>query len=111
MKLKGNYYLLYSSQFISGVLTYILCLKIGLSGIALGLLPFTIGMLLALLGHKPDEREMDIAHKSSSFQGIFVAIVMALVYLFLPEANWFYIFVASISIFRGLIGLILCMVK
>lgn len=111
MKLKGNYYLLYSSQFISGIVTYFACLQFGITGVAIGFIPFLIGLLVVQVGHKPDEREMDIAHKSSSYQGILVAVIMALVYLFLPEANWFYIFVASISVARGLIGLILCVVK
>lgn len=111
MKVKGNYYFMYTMQFISGILTYFLCLEYGLAGIGLGFIPFLIGLLVVQIGHTPDEREMDIAHKSSSYQGIFVAVIMALVYLFLPEVNWFYIFVASISVVRGMIGLILCLVK
>ncbi|MDA3886480.1 MAG: hypothetical protein PF638_12880 [Candidatus Delongbacteria bacterium] len=111
MKLKGNYYFFYGMQFISGILTYFLCQQYGLSGIALGFIPFSLAMLLVIPGHKPDEREMDIFHKSNSYETIFVAVIMAMVYLFLPDVNWFYIFVASISIVRGVIGLILCIVK
>jgi len=32
---------------------------------------------------------------------------MSVVYLSFPELNWFYVFVASISIARGLIGTLL----
>lgn len=111
MKLKGNFYFMYGMQFISGIFTYFLCLEYGLAGIGLGLMPFSLGILLVLPGYKADEREMDIFHKSNSYETIFVAVIMAIVYLFFPEANWFYIFVASISVVRGLIGIILCAVK
>ena len=111
MKLKGNYYFMYAMQFISGILTYLLCLQIGMSGIALGFIPFSLALILVGKGYTPDEREMDIAHKSNSYEGIVVAVIMGVVYVFFPESNWFYIFAASISVVRGVIGIILCMVK
>ena len=111
MKLKGNYYLLFSSQLLTGIVTYFACIQFGISGVVIGFIPFLIGMLVVLVGHIPDEREMDIMHKSNSYVSIIVATLMAIVYLFFPELNWFFIFVASISLVRGTAGLILCAVK
>jgi len=107
MKLKGNYYLLFGSQLFSGIITYFLCVQYDIWGVILGFIPFLIGMLLVMPGHKPDEREMELTHKSNSWEGIFTAVIMGVVYVFFPDVNWFYVFISAISLVRGLAGMIL----
>ncbi len=107
MKLKGNYLVLFGSQMFSGIVTYFLCVKYDIWGVILGFIPFLAGMLLVIPGHKPDEREMELTHRSNSWEGIITATIMGVVYIFFPELNWFYVFISSISLVRGSAGLFL----
>lgn len=107
MKIKGNYLLMFLLQAISGLLTYYLCIKMGLPGILLGFIPFLIALILVQTGYKPDEREISILHKSNSYNGIITAFILAIVYLYFPTLNWFFIYIASISLVRGVIGMFL----
>jgi len=46
-------------------------------------------------------------HKTDSYQGIGLVIVMAIVYQFFPQLNWFFIMVSALSIIRGTVGILL----
>ncbi len=107
MKIKGNNMLMFIVQFFSGILTYFACLKFDIYGVIIGFIPFLIIMIMVSLNHTPDERELSLLHKSNSYEGILVAVIMGLTYVFLPDANWFYIFVSSIGVVRGIVGVIL----
>jgi len=107
MKLKGNYILMFVIQFLSGILTYFACLKYDIYGVIIGFVPFMIALILVQVNYKPDEREESLLHKSNSYEGIIVAIIMVLTYLRFPEVNWFYIFVSSIGVVRGIVGVLL----
>ena len=107
MKIKGNYYILFIGQIISGIITYFACVQFDLWGVLIGITPFLIAMFAVQIGYKPDEREIEILHKSNSYEGMIIASIMTIVYIFIPSANWFYIFAASISIVRGVVGIVL----
>lgn len=104
MKFRGNYLLLFSVQFLSGFLTYYCCIQFGLIGIAIGFIPFGFALVAVQMKHDADERELSLVHKTDSAQSIVIAVAMAIVYLWFPDLNWFYLFVANISIVRGAIG-------
>ncbi len=108
MKLKGNYYWMFGTQLLSGIIAYPLMLKLGVvTGILLSFLPFLIGLITTHLKHNPDERDIQLIHKTDSFHGILVMIAMAIIYLKFPGINWFFALVASTGIFRGLTGLMI----
>ncbi len=107
MKVRGNYNILFIGQIISGIITYFACVQFDLWGILIGIIPFLTVMFAVQIGHTPDEREIEILHKSNSYEGMILASIMALVYMFFPSVNWFFILVASISIVRGVLGLFL----
>ncbi len=107
MKLKGNYVFMFAIQFLAGVVTYFACIKFGMVGIVIGFIPFLVGMTAVQKNYTPDEREMALLQKSNSYESMLVAVIMAIVYMFFPQINWFFIFVSSISIVRGIIGIVL----
>ena len=107
MRLRGNYHFLFVTQLLAGVLTYWACITFGLIGIGIGFIPFLAGLILVLTKHNPDEREMSLMHKTDSYQGIGLVIVMAIVYQFFPQFNWFFIMVSALSIIRGIVGILI----
>jgi hypothetical protein len=102
---KGNYVFLFGIQFLSGFWTYYACVHFGLIGVGYGFIPFLLAMILVQPGYEPDERELSHIHKTDSIQGIVVATLMAIVYIWFPGLNWFYVFVSSISVIRGAVGM------
>lgn len=104
MKIRGNYVFMFVIQFLSGFWTYYACVTFGLIGVIYGIVPFIIALVTVQWKHRPDERELALIHKTESAQGIVIAVLMAVVYMWFPELNWFYLFVANISIVRGAIG-------
>lgn len=107
MKMRGNYILMFVIQFFSGFWTYYACTQFGIIGVGYGFIPFALILILVQTKYTPDERELSLIHKTDSAQGIVIAVLMAVVYLWFPDFNWFYIFVANISIVRGAIGTVL----
>ena len=108
MKLKGNYFWLFTSQLISGIIVYPLMVKFGVFlGIVLAFLPFLAGLITTHVNYEPDERDMQLIHKTDSFQSILLMVAMALIYLYFPSINWFFALCAGISIFRGVTGIII----
>ncbi len=107
MKLKGNFYWMFSTQLLSGIIAYPLMLKFGaVTGILLSFFPFLIGLITTHLKYDPDERDMQLVHKTDSFYSILVMMAMAIIYLKFPGINWFFALVATTGIFRGLTGLV-----
>ena len=104
MRLKGNYVFMFAIQFLGGFWTYYACVQFGLIGVGLGFIPFLLALLLVQPGYEPDERELALIHKTESIQGIVVATLMAVVYIWFPDFNWFYIFASAISVVRGATG-------
>ncbi|MCF7823326.1 MAG: hypothetical protein K9N35_04065 [Candidatus Marinimicrobia bacterium] len=111
MNIRGNYILLFIVQFLSGFWTYYACVQFGIMGVIYGFIPFAIALIAVQTKYLPDERELALIHKTDSVQGIVIAILMAVVYLWFPELNWFYIFIANISIVRGAIGTALFLIS
>ncbi len=108
MKLKGNYFCFFSLQLISGIIAYPLLMKFGLFlGIFLSFLPFFAGLITTHVNYKPDERDMQLIHKTDSFHSILVMVAMTIIYLYFPSINWFFALFAGISIIRGATGLII----
>ncbi len=108
MKLKGNYFWFFTLQLVSGIIAYPLMVKFGLFlGIFLSFLPFLAGLITTHVNYKPDERDMQLIHKTDSFHSILVMVAMAIIYLYFPSINWFFALFAGISIFRGVTGLII----
>lgn len=104
MKLRGNYVFMFLIQMVGGFWTYFACVKFGLLGVGYGFLPFLVAMILVQVKHEPDERERSLIQQTESIQGIILAVLMAVIYIWFPELNWFYVFVASISVIRGATG-------
>ena len=104
MRIRGNYVLLFVVQLFSGLLTYYACSLYDLAGVAIGFVPFLVALVAVQANYLPDERERGLIYKTDTTQGIVVAVVMALTYMFFPELNWFYIFISSISVVRGIAG-------
>jgi hypothetical protein len=111
MTLKGNYQFMFTVQLLGGILTYLAMLKFGTIGIIIGFIPFLFALTVVHRRHTPDERETSLIHKADSWQGIVVTIIMVMVYMYLPQLNWFYVFAASISVTRGIIGILLFTIK
>ena len=108
MKFKGNYYWLFTTQLISGIIAYPLLMKFGLvKGMLFSFIPFLIGMITTLKNYKPDEREMQLIYRTDSIKSIFLIIAMAIIYLYFPAINWFFAMYAGIGFFRGITGLII----
>ncbi len=108
MKLKGNYFWLFTLQLVSGIIAYPLMVKFGLLlGILLSFLPFLVGLITTHVNYKPDERDLQLIHKTDSFKSMLLVVAMALIYLYFPLINWFFAMYAGISIFRGVTGLII----
>ncbi|NQV38317.1 MAG: hypothetical protein HQ509_09975 [Candidatus Marinimicrobia bacterium] len=107
MKFRGNYILMFTIQFLGGFWTYYACNLFGLFGVIYGIIPFILVLIVVQAKYIPDERELSLIHKTENYQGIIVAVLMAIVYMGFPELNWFYIFVSSISVARGAIGVAL----
>ena len=104
MNFKGNYVFMFVIQFLSGFWTYFACVTFGLIGVIYGIIPFIVAMLMVQIGYEPDERELSLIHKTESIQGVIIAILMAVVYMWFPDVNWFFVFVAAISVVRGATG-------
>ncbi len=111
MKVRGNYILMFIIQFFSGIWTYYACTRFGLVGVAYGFIPFFVALVLVQAKHTPDERELSLIQKTDSYQGIIIAVIMAIVYLGFPQLNWFYLFVSSISVVRGAVGTLLFLAR
>ncbi len=108
MRLKGNYYWFFALQLVSGIIAYPLMVKFGLLlGILLSFLPFLVGLITTHVNYKPDERDLQLIHKTDSFKSMLLVVAMALIYLYFPLINWFFAMYAGISIFRGVTGLII----
>ena len=111
MTIRGNYHLLFFSQLLSGIITYPLGVRFGIWGLVLGFIPFALGMLLVLIKHVPDEREMLLSHKINSYESICAGVIAGVIYFALPQLNWFFALVAGISLARGIIGLVMFTVR
>lgn len=111
MKFKGNFVLMFAVQLLSGIWTYYACSKFGLAGVGYGFIPFLLILILVQTRHTPDERELALLHKTESIQGMVISAEMAVVYMFFPELNWFYVFVSSISVIRGATGMVLFLTR
>jgi hypothetical protein len=108
MKLKGNYFWFFALQLVSGIIAYPLMVKFGVFlGIFLSYLPFFAGLITTHVNYKPDERDMQLIHKTDSFHSMLLMVAMAIIYLYFPSINWFFAMCAGISIFRGATGLII----
>ena len=103
MNIRGNHILTYSIQLTSGVLTYILCEKLGDIGL-LAIAIYIVGLILTI---KPDadEMEMQLLFKIGHVGSTIMATVMGLVYFVFPELNWFYVLISSYMVFGGITGL------
>ena len=111
MTIRGNYHLLFASQFITGIVTWFACLKFGIIGIAIGFIPFAIGLFIVMYKHHADEREMSLTYKINSYEGICAGIIAAVIYMGFPQINWFFALISGISIVRGIIGLLVFSLK
>ena len=104
MTLRGNFTAFYFIELLSGILTAVLFYFLGDIGL-LGLLLLFTGLILTMK-KEVDEREVYMSYKISSYEGIFIGVILAITYFKFPEANWFYVFIVSALIIRGTIGLI-----
>ncbi|MDZ7767263.1 MAG: hypothetical protein U5K00_23085 [Melioribacteraceae bacterium] len=104
MTLRGNFTAFYFIELLSGILTAVLFYFFGDIGL-LGLLLFFAGLILTLK-KDVDEREIYMSYKINSYEGALIGAIMALTYFSFPEANWFYVFIVSALVVRGIIGLI-----
>ena len=111
MTIRGNYHLLFASQLVTGILTWFASQQLGIPGLLLGFIPFLIGMILVLYKHQPDEREMILSHKISSYEGICIGVIAGLIYIALPHINWFFALISGISVSRGIVGIIVFSVR
>lgn len=104
MTLRGNFIAFYSIELLSGILMALLFYFFGDIGL-IGLLLFFIGMALTLKKDF-DEREIYLSYKISSYEATVIGAVMAVTYFKFPEANWFYVFIVSALVIRGIIGIV-----
>jgi hypothetical protein len=111
MTLKGNYHLMFASELVAGAITYPLCLKFGVMGLLFGIIPFAIGMFVVLSKYDPDEREMALTYKISSYESICAGVIAGVIYFCFPQLNWFFALVSGIGMVRGIIGLIVFTVR
>lgn len=104
MTLRGNLRAFYFIELCTGILLAVLFYFFGDFGL-IGIVLFFIGMALTMKKDF-DEREIYLSYKINSYEGIFIGAVMAVTYFKFPDANWFYIFLVTASIVRGIIGII-----
>ena len=104
MTLRGNFLAFYTIEVLSGILVAILFHFFGDIGL-LGLGLFFLGMALTMKKDF-DEREVYMSYKINSYEGTIIGAIMAITYFKFPEANWFYVFMVSALIVRGIIGII-----
>lgn len=104
MTLRGNFTAFYFIELLSGILTAVLFYFFGDIGL-LGLIIFFAGLILTMK-KDVDEREIYISYKINSYEGILIGVILAVTYFKFPEVNWFYVFIVSALIIRGVIGLI-----
>ena len=106
MIFRGNHIWMFSMQLFSGIIAYPLMAKLGLvAGILISFVPFLLGMITTHWHYQADERDMQLVYKTDTFSSIFLVVAMAMIYLYFPGINWFFAFVAGISIFRGITGI------
>jgi hypothetical protein len=111
MTIRGNYHLLFASQLVTGILTWLACLKFGVLGVVIGFIPFAIGLLVVMIRHNPDERELALTHQINSYEGICAGVIAGVIYFAFPQINWFFALISGISVVRGIIGLIMFTVR
>jgi hypothetical protein len=104
MQIRGNYYLLFIIEIVTGILTFSLCLLYGDMGLS-ALILFFIGMSL-IMKTKVDEREVQLLYKSGTAGSFVIGAAMAYIYFSLPSLNWFYSLISIVLITRGISGLI-----
>lgn len=101
MKTKGNKTLFFVLELLSGIITFVATLLWGDLGLQ-GLAVFFVGMIIT---HKqPDEREMGLLYKVTALEAAAMGAVMAVIYMFFPDYNWFHGFVSFGLIIRGVMG-------
>jgi len=107
MSIRGNQSLLHASEIVSGILSFFLFRSLGtLQGLIIGFVPFGLALILTLKPD-PDERELQLAHRINGYEGIPVAMIMTVVYFGFPHVDWFQVFITSMYLVRGTIGLVL----
>ena len=104
MSLRGNFLAFYAIELLTGILLAILFYFFGDIGLV-GLVLFFIGLALTLRPNV-DEREVLMSYQISSYEGIVLGFVMTITYFKFPQANWFYVFMVTALIARGIIGII-----
>ncbi len=107
MKLKGNFFLFFSTQLVSGLIAYPLLVKFNLlTGMLLSIIPVFIGMIATRTNYKSDEREFRLISIVDSFTLYILIFVMLLIYHYFPAINWFFAMYTIAGLLRGIIGLI-----
>ncbi len=104
MRLKRNYIFSFIMEILSGILTFILCLWFGDYGLA-GIILFFAALFVTGI-HIPDEREIHLLYKAGTWESILTVTIMAVVYLWFKEINWFHTLVALSAVTRGTAGLL-----
>lgn len=104
MTLRGNYKLFYLVEFFTGILLFFLFYFFGDFGL-LGLILFFSALILTQK-KDPDEREIFLSYKISSFEGVIIGAAMAIIYFKFPTINWFHALLYISLISRGVIGFI-----
>lgn len=104
MNLRGNYKLFYLAEIFTGILLYFLCYLFGDLGLLGLILFFTV--LILTQKKEPDEREIFLSYKISSFVGVIIGAAMAIIYFKFPTINWFHALLYISLISRGVIGFI-----
>lgn len=108
MKLKGNYYWMFGMQVLSGILAYPCMVQFGVAfGLILALIPFLIGVATTHATYTPDEREMQLIHKTDSAKSMLLIATMLLIYLYVPGVNWFFALIAALCLLRGIVGIVI----
>ncbi len=106
MSIRGNQSLLHGSEIVSGVLSFFLFRSLGtVPGLLFGFIPFGAALILTLKPD-PDERELQLAHQINGYEGIGVAVIMAVVYFRFPGVDWFQVLITSMYLVRGALGLV-----
>ena len=104
MTLRGNFIAFYVMELLTGILLIFLFNFFGDIGL-LGLAVFFLALVLTMKKDL-DEREIYMSYKINSYEGALIGAVMAITYFKFPEANWFYVFLISALIIRGIIGIV-----
>lgn len=107
MKIKGNFTLLYAIEILTGLSLWFAAQKWDLRGLVIVLFLYLIIMLITIIGHKADERELQLSHKINSCETIGAGMIAASIYLFFLEINWFFALVSSVVLLRGVCGLLM----